>query len=186
MKVAFLHGCCQTNEMFKSLSKEYKEMLRKKYKDCDFVYIEGQYDHSRTGKTWYKTELDLSLIGTDHIPDVHINETLDYVESIIRHEGVSILVGFSQGGNVIDTYLRWRNADSHIKSALILNGYSFPRYHHLTPTVDLLVYVSSENDEIVNHELLHTNYTSIVTFQHDKGHKLNTSKPFVRTIVSNL
>lgn len=184
MKVGFLHGCRQTSDMFESLTKVYRELLSKQG-NFEFIFIEGQYDYI-TGKTWFKTNLELSLIGTDHIPEDEIYETLNYVENIVRREEINVLVGFSQCGNIVDTYLRLKNSDSHIKSALILNGYSFPRYHKLIPIVDKFVFVFSSKDDVVRPELLHNNYQSIIKFEHDKGHKLNNSKPFVRSIIQSL
>lgn len=181
-----LHGCCQTQEMFASLTKVYLDILAKKEPSLRVVHIEGQFDHSRTGKTWFRTELDLALIGTDHIPECDISETLDHVESSIRLNQVNVLIGFSQGGNVIDTYLRLRNGDGHIKAAVVFNGYSFPRYHEIVPHVGNMVYVTSNTDDIVRPEMLHDNYLLKVHLAHTKGHKIFTNKSYTRALIDSL
>lgn len=180
-KVAFLHGCCQTKEMFASLAKPYIGMLDKKF--AKITHLEGQYDHSRSGKMWFRSEFDFALIGTDVAPSSEVDETLDHVEEQVRSSNINMLIGFSQGGNVVDSYLRLRNGDGHIKSAVIFNGYSFPRYHDLTPSVLTLVYVSSDADEIVKPDQLHNNYPESTCLTHDKGHKLQASKPFARSVI---
>lgn len=160
MKVGFLHGCCQDNAIFTSLMKPYCEIMKKTYGVTECIFIEAQYEHSRKGKTWFQRELELTKIGTDDISNEDIELTLSYVEDIIRKQNIEILIGFSQGGNVMDTYLRTRNTDDHIKRAMILNAYSFPRYVHLKPSLEKLVFITSLQDDIVPHDILTENYDS--------------------------
>ena len=70
MNIAFLHGCCQNKEMFESIMKSYIKVLTKANFFSNFssfndgnsendntikcIFLEGEYDHSRCGKMWFK------------------------------------------------------------------------------------------------------------------------------------
>lgn len=148
--------------------------------------IEGQYEHPLRGKMWFRTELKLDEIGTDVIPPEDIHDTMHYLHSIVTTNNIHTLMGFSQGANVIDTYLRLTNDDEFIQSAVILNGYTFPRYSHMVPRVRHMQCILSDNDDIVKPSLLINNYPNAILHCHEKGHKINTSKPFVRKVIDSI
>lgn len=182
-RIGWLHGCCQHADMFRSLMKPYEKKLGGDR--THDRYFEGAFDHSRAGKTWFAVELDLERIGED-IHEGAIEETLDALEQVIRAEGINMLVGFSQGGNVVDSYLRTRNGDGHIHCVWLFNTYTFPRYVGLATHVDRVVIVSSEEDEIVPTKLLDTSaYPNAKIHMHSKGHKICTTASFIRSILQD-
>lgn len=188
MNVLICHGCRQNSEQSISLFRDYVKKIKKQFPYANFIYFEGQYDHVDRGKMWYKTLLDLDRIGTDDIPNSDITETLDYLEENIRANNINILIGFSQGGNLVSTYLRTRNTDLHIKRAAIISGYDFPLYTENFISVERLVLVYSKCDEIVDYRLTPTIKIpkDSLIMEHSKGHKINQQGSFITKFIINL
>lgn len=183
MNIAILHGCRQSDEMMKSLMREYEKKIKAHFKDATFYYINAQYPHVDTGRMWFSTHLDLERIGTDDIPEKDIMDTMKYVSNIITTNNINVLIGFSQGGNVISSYLRLFNQDKHIKCAIIISGYDFPRYQHLPIEIPLL-FIGSKEDIIVDIKLKPVNCIDITEMEHSKGHIINQQKSFITSIVN--
>ncbi len=196
MNIIFLHGCRQNSQIYMKIMDNY---IKKIMKSGSKVYgLDGPFDYNgeldddvdqqimTNQKMWFETRLRLENIGLDDVPHDQINFTLDYLQKEIELHDIDILIGFSQGGNLIDTYLRLRNLDFRIKRVIILNGYTFPRYRGLIPNVELCIIVTSKNDEIVPMDKLHNNYSKSLFFEHEKGHKIKTNSTFIRDIVDSL
>jgi predicted esterase len=182
LKIGLLHGCRQNSEMFNNLLKDYIKKIIKEYPNTTFFPIEGQYDHPEKGKMWFKTLLELDKIGTDDVPQDDINITLNYLENIIRENNINFLIGFSQGGNVISTYLRLRNNDEHIKKAIIISSYDFPQYQNIHISIPILL-IGSKEDIIVKFDLLPINCDNATIFEHNKGHIINHNKSFITSVI---
>jgi predicted esterase len=177
--VLCLHGCNQTEEMFRALMKDYVKIGEKQY-NLKFYFIEAKYDHPLGGKTWYKRPLNVSDIGSvgcdeDLTADV-LNDLCDEIEK----KGITTLLGFSQGANVVDTFLAYKGHPG-VNAAVLMSGYSLIDCNRKTLDVPMLAVVS-EKDEIVPHKYTPTAYKTIETIKHDKGHKLPTQKPIIRRV----
>lgn len=186
LSIGILHGCRQNADIIENLLKEYTKKIRNLVPEVKFYFLDAQYVHYERGRTWYRTTLDLDKIGMDDIPVTEIENTLDYVEAFVRMNSINCLVGFSQGGNVISTYLRARNSDFHINRAAIIAGYDFPKYTiNELPNIKLVL-VFSKEDTIVPYELTPISSFSPIIITHDKGHKICTRNSFVTSFVNAL
>jgi predicted esterase len=181
MNVGVLHGCRQSSDVISSLLNDYRKKLKTYDPSTNFFFLEGPFNYSEFGKMWYQTELRLEGIGTDDIPESDIETTLDYLSAFVKTNRINSLIGFSQGGNVIDTYLRLRNNDTHIQTAIIMSGYGFPRYESLLVSIPVL-FIASQSDDIVPFSLLPLGYTNKTQMEHDKGHKIQLKKSFVNDV----
>ena len=171
MNILCLHGCCQTTDILQNLMRDYIKIFPS---DTKWYFIEAKYDHSRCGKTWFQPELSLDQIGKDVVE-------MDEITTKINENKINVLIGFSQGGNVVDCYLRLFNNDN-IKCVVILSGYSFPKLIK-NPVILPILYISSEKDEIVSKNLIPTDYTNMTLILHDKGHKIPTQKTIIKQIL---
>lgn len=183
MNILCLHGCHQTLESFKNVS-VMQELIRFGNKEkINFHFIEGKYDHPNGGgKTWYHIPLVLSDIGKIKYDPTLVNDVLDDLDKIIEELNINVLLGFSQGGNVVDTYLRYRG-NKKIKCAVIFSGYSLADSDNNYISDVPLLNIWSKSDDIVPYNLAPSSYKNITTIEHDKGHKLPTSKPMLRNII---
>jgi predicted esterase len=141
--------------------------------------MEAKFDHPDKGKTWYKDTLQITDIGVYPLDTDLINQTLDDVAANILQYNADILIGFSQGGNVVDTFLV--NRPNQIKCAIIFSGYSFVDESRIIVSTPVMN-VCATNDDIVLPTYM-PKYTNSITVLHDKGHKIPTSKPILRQIV---
>lgn len=184
INVLCLHGCNQTKNIFEDITKHIRNISDKfsKTKECQikFYYIEAQYDHSWGGKTWYKIELDITQIGKLEYKTEIASPTLEMLDNIIKELNINVLIGFSQGGNVVDTYLV--NKSNNIKCAIIFSGYNFVDKNRNIDISTPVMNVFSEEDKIVPSKFMPV-YKNMELKSHDKGHKLPTSKPFIREII---
>lgn len=181
VNVLCLHGCNQNEEMFKSLLKIYIKLGEKQY-NLKFHFTEALYDHPLKGKTWYNKALDVEEIGKIKYSDELTKECFDNIEKIIKENNINALLGFSQGGNVVYSYLSHRK--NTIDCAVIMSGYALvgdKKCDKKDLNIPLLG-VASEEDTIVPFNLNPTK--QLIT--HTKGHKLPTSKPIIRKILSFL
>ena len=189
-KVLCLHGNRQSKEIFENvLTNTLLRAYKRYHKDTtnpnimEWQFMEAPFPHSETGRTWYNKELTLSDIGYMSFSEDLTCDTLNMLDTYIKTHEIDILVGFSQGGNVVDTYLRHR--PNTIKCAVLFSGYSLitsipPVYPHTS-----ILNVVSEQDNIVpvtfipefpKHQFTNTIY-------HDKGHKIPTSPIILREIM---
>jgi predicted esterase len=178
-RVLCLHGCCQNQEMFTSLLKNCIRLGAKE--NLEFHFIEGLYDHPDGGKTWYNEPLNVSKIGYIKMDEQLIKEAMDQLSTYIKENGITVLLGFSQGANVVDTYLQ-TTTDTFIKRAVMLSGYSLVADATTEPVDVSILNIYSDSDTIVPSKFRSINYTNIANITHDKGHKLPTSNPVIRNI----
>ena len=184
INILCLHGCNQNVDMFRGLLKSTMEIAttygKNKNLTFNFHFTEGKYDHPIGGKTWYNKPLEVEKIGNIPFNDDLVSDTLDDINKLIDDLNINVLLGFSQGGNVVDTYLVNRTNDK-IKCAVIFSGYDLvdPNRKEINLPV---MNVCSDNDTIVPSKYMPI-YPNMLIKKHDKGHKLPTSKPFVREII---
>jgi len=179
VRVLCLHGCNQTEEMFRSLLKGLIKIAGKT--KLEFHFIEAQYSHSLGGKTWYSEELDVSQIPIGIPFSTMVQSCMAQVHKYVTEHQIDVLLGFSQGGNVVDTYLR-RYDETRIKRAVIFSGYELVRAETERSLQTPLLNVYSDADTVVPSKCCPKHYQTIYSLSHDKGHKLPTSNPVLRQI----
>lgn len=177
--VLCLHGCNQDLAMFKSIMRDFMKIGEQN--GCKFFFTEAKYDHPLGLKTWYKVPLNVKDIGNIEYTSELVEDTMNDIERLIDEHNIDVLLGFSQGGNVVDTYCYYKD-DKRIKCAVILSGYSFVDKNRQPKDFPVLN-VCSDSDEVVFSKLAPT-FLNSTTMKHDKGHKLPTSKPMLRDIIS--
>jgi predicted esterase len=178
MNILCFNGCCQDSDIFKSLLKDYIKLSP----NMNWFFYEAKYNHSRCGKTWFQPELSLDQIGQDVVEIDEIKSVLSDIHDFIINNSINVLFGFSQGGNVIDSYLRLYET-SNLKCSVICSGYSFPMLVKIKNDINLpILYLGSEADDIVplKEKPIYKNEKIIL---HDKGHKVPTQKAIVRQII---
>jgi len=184
INILCLHGCNQSREIFETITKHFREIsfTFSKTNDCNinFHYTEALYDHSCGGKSWYNVEFDISKIGTIEYDSDTVNPTINHIDKLVSELNIDVLLGFSQGGNVVDTYLV--NKTNSIKCAIIFSGYNFIDENRNVNVETHVMNVISEEDKIVPSKFMPI-YKNMEVRYHNKGHKLPTSKPFVRNII---
>lgn len=158
--------------------------------EVEFFFLEGPHIHPRTGKMWFETTWEMEDIGKDHnrIPIEDMERTLDYLEGFVREKQIDILLGFSQGGLVIDSFLRLRKeavAELKFKGIILLSSYTFPDLASQLPPSELpLMFVGSESDEFVPLTLIPSGYSKTQVVLHDKGHKVPQTRLLVQSSLS--
>ncbi len=178
VNVLCLHGCNQSEQMFRDLLRNYIKIGEKQ--NIKFYFVEGKYDHPVGGKTWFNKPLDVKEIGRILFDDSLTKDALDDLHKSITDMNITVLLGFSQGANVVDTFMTHRN-HQNIKRVVLMSGYSL--VDPLNKTVDVpCLTVISDTDEIVPSNLNPINYKELYIILHDKQHKLPTSNPTIRTI----
>jgi predicted esterase len=182
-RVLCLHGCCQSEEMFRSLLKTWIRIGEKDH-DLEFHFLQATTPHSNGGWTWYTKELDVSAIGTlQYDPDMQ-NPCLDRVHAYVREHKIDVLLGFSQGGNVVDTYLYKYDMCGPVQRGVIFSGYemllSGDRVRPGLGAPMLSVY--SDADEIVPSKFRPKHYLALAEFAHTKGHRLPSGNKTIRAL----
>jgi predicted esterase len=185
INVLMLHGCNQNEQMFRDLMKTFMEIgnasAKKKNIVLNWHFIQAKYPHSLGNFTWYHKELDVAQIGSIPMDHDLVDETLDNLDEIINKLNINVLFGFSQGANVASTFIDYRNNNSNVKKAVLCSGYSLVDPDR-KPSEILVMNVISDSDVVVKPEFMST-YPNMKIMKHEKGHKLPTSKPFVREII---
>lgn len=186
--VLCLHGCCQDAAMFESILTDYIKIGGKSHK-LVFHFLEGAYEDPLRGKTWYSRPLDVAAIGTIAFDKDLVASAMAQLDKAIDETGATVLLGFSQGGNVIDTYLHHYGGTSKIERAVLCSTYplvswtaSSAAVYDQRPPLDLpvLSVYSSIGDDITPAAFQPMAYTPLRTMTHTKGHKMVTSKPVIR------
>lgn len=183
INVLCLHGCNQTQSMFEGFMKNIVKMGEKQH-NLNFIFTEAEHDHPNGGKTWYNKPLDVKEIG--HIAyDIDLTkDALTKLSDTIKTNNIDVLLGFSQGANVVDTYMA--HCDHHsIKRVVLMCGYSLVEDAPISIDTSCLSVISA-NDKIVPFELdpgsSKLRYSKSHVIKHEKGHVLPTSKPMMRSI----
>lgn len=182
MNILLLHGNRQEKSLFQKLFKDYEKLLTKQQYHC--IYLEGFYRHSEIGSMWYEEQIELEDIGQDSISLKNIHTSINQLHQIILTHQIHYLIGFSQGANLIDTYLRLHQEVS-IQKVLLFNGYSFPQFKSLIPQVDSLIFVTSDEDDIVSTDKLILNYSNYLQINHSYGHKIGLKTKEIKNIIEN-
>ena len=177
INVLCLHGCNQTQEMFQRLMKNYIRLGEKQY-NLKFHFTEAKYDHPLGGKTWYNKPLNVSDIGSIEYNEKLVSDILDDIAILIEENNINVLLGFSQGANVVDTFLTYR--PGLVERAIIMSGYSLVDPDRKISNTPVMI-VSSEQDTVVPCKL-NPQYEKTSTLVHDKGHKLPTRNTQIREI----
>ena len=119
-------------------------------------------------------------IGNLDFNEELVFDCLDDVNRCIKENNINVLLGFSQGGNVVDTFLQHR-PHQQIKKAIIMSSYSLNEVvKNKVDDVEVLN-VTSECDLIVKHTLFPKNYNKLLHITHNKGHKI-PGNPIMRQI----
>ncbi len=180
INVLCLHGCNQTEEMFKRLLKTYIQLGEKQY-NLKFHFTEAKYDHPDGGKTWYNKSLNVEDIGTIEYDKDLVEDCMENISELIKSLNIHVLLGFSQGGNVVDTFLS-HHINENIICAVIMSGYSLVDSNRLNKIDVPVLTVISESDNIVPIKWNPNDYIENYVLNHDKGHKLPTKKLDIRKI----
>lgn len=179
-----LHGCNQTQSAFESYMKQFVKIALQHNIKCHF--LEGMYDHPKGGKTWFKKPLDLEDIGVQKYddPDLDTRTTLDQIHKAITENNCTLLLGFSQGGNVADTYVTYHE-NNPIEKLVVFSGYSLVDDKRKDNEKVSIINVTSDSDEVVKANLMPIQYVNKEHFPHDKGHKIPGSE-ICRKILDSL
>lgn len=177
-KVLCLHGCNQTKSMYESILKSLVKIGTKSH-DLEFFFIEAEYEHPLGGFTWYNRPLEVKDIGSIEYDDDLVRSCMDQIQRAIDELDIDVLVGFSQGGNVVDTYLA-THEDTRIKRAIIFSGYELNNKDRQTVKIPTLS-VYSEEDTVVESKHRPSHYEILSEFKHEKGHKHPTGNPLQRS-----
>lgn len=180
INVLCLHGCNQNMDMFQRLLKDLISIGSKE--NLEFFFMEAKYDHPLGLKTWYKIPLNVADIGKIEMNHDMVSDTLNDVDEKIKEHNISVLLGFSQGANVVDTFLAYKGSNQ-IKCAVMMSGYSLVDPMRQKINIPVLNVLSHE-DDIVPSKYTSVEYTNVTTIEHNKGHKLPSSKPQLRSICS--
>lgn len=129
---------------------------------------------------------DLSQIGIIEFQPDLVADCLKQIDAAIQTHQISVLLGFSQGGNVVDTYLRTTTIplqhQDMIQKEVIFSGYSLVYPMMIKVTVPLLS-IYSDEDEVIKSQYRSVNYETIQEITHTKGHRFPTQKPVYGVIV---
>lgn len=190
--VLCLHGCRQDAKMFESILRDYIKIGSKSH-NLMFHFLEGAYDDPLKGKTWYSRPLDVAAIGAIPYESDLVASAMVQLDKAIDRCKATVLLGFSQGGNVIDTYLHHHGGTTKIERAVLCSTYPLVSWTPTPSAVDvydqrppldlpvLSVYSSSSSDDSITPPAFQpTAYSPLHTMTHTKGHKMVTSKPVIR------
>lgn len=200
--VLVLHGCCQGNLIPSPSGEEkidimsYGKVLWKKlgktrrivFARAPYLYLEE--NGMPRGLHWYPDQLDVADIpkGIPYNPKRHY-PTLESLHKTIEQVGVDVLVGFSQGANVIDTYLAHYNEPFPLSHAVLFSGYGFTCEGEITRRVVTTptLFVGCPDDNIVPWPPRFVSYEHFECWEHagnkNNPHVLPSKKPFVNDII---
>ena len=196
----FLYGCNQNVVMAKSLTKDLVKIFMNDCKKQNVVfnmfYLEAQYNQTSDDnekKTWLSVPLNLDELKSNQLEYSKyfpmINDTMAYIDEFIKMNNINLLIGFSQGGNMIDNYLTYyqkRNNESerNISFAIIFSGYQMLNSERTINDNVKVINVFSNEDDIVPCMIRPTFKTSF-DIEHNRGHKI-PNNPIIRTISTKL
>lgn len=163
MRILCLHGCRQTAKVFKCILTPFINKSEHQY-----YFINGQFK-CKEGNMWYSERFKVGI--SEYKPKI-VDPTLEQVHNTINKHNIDMLLGFSQGANVIDTYLQLTK-DERIKRAILFSGYSFTNIIRECKTP--VITVHSVKDDIVDpkHNPIYINNKIYI---HNHGHKIITTE----------
>lgn len=178
-RVLCLHGCNQSEEMLRSLIKGWKKIPTQN--SLELHFLQGVRKHRLGGYTWYEEDLDVDQIGSIGYSEDLVGPCLERVHAFIVEHNITALLGFSQGGNVVDTYLSRYEGKTPVQRAVILSGYELVDPDRKNLTTPVLSYYS-EADEIVLPKFRPTHYDNLIEIPHANAHKLPKGNPVIRKL----
>ena len=179
INVLCLHGCGGDRDSFRYTLRRFRH--RDKHDGVRYIFCDAPYDNESGGKKWYETLL--SLPPSKEYLTYNANDcadTLDIIARDIIKYDIHVLLGFSQGANVIDTFLSHRNAPS-IKCAVLLSGYSFASTDRCAICVPILVATSSCDTAIPS--ALQIPQKGMALIHHTNGHAVDRGRNTMRKII---
>lgn len=182
-KVLCLHGCNQSEEMFRSLIKGWKKIPEQN--GLELHYLQAHRSHHLGGYTWYEKDLDVAQIGTIEFSNELTKQCLERVHKYIAENNITALIGFSQGGNVVDTYLSRYEGRTPVDRGVIMSGYELVDPDRKMLETPVLSYYS-EADEVVPAKFRPTHYVSLTEIHHTNAHRLPKSNPVIRKMCAFL
>jgi predicted esterase len=154
-----LHGCRQGIRDDKGrldVERYANKLLKKTGKHSDVEFVEASYTYTdsetgqQQGKHWYAKQLQIADIPLGIPFEDGYMETINRLHDIIVAYGDRpvVLFGFSQGANVVDTYLAHHPEPVAVLAAVLFSGYGFVSTERQTIDVPTL-YVGHPDDTIV-------------------------------------
>ena len=182
-RVLCVHGSGQTAANFRHLMQPFK--MAGERNGIQFFFIEGPFLHpSHYGRMWYPCPI--TDMRHTVLPRNVVARACEQVAEAVHKHDINALMGFSQGGSLVDTYLHhcWESP-TPIQKAVIWAGYEIQLPGRRVIDVPLLSIVSPQ-DAIVPAEVAPRHYQDIETVVHDKGHRIVITNSFVGRICSFL
>ncbi|MBB19620.1 MAG: hypothetical protein CMP20_09195 [Rickettsiales bacterium] len=198
-----LHGCCQgtrDNKGRLDIERYGKKLWKKARKRSDVEFVEALYTYinpetdQQQGKHWYDKQLQVADIPHGIAFEDGYMQTVEHLHDIIVGFGDRpvVLVGFSQGANVIDTYLAHHAKPVSVLAAVLFSGYGFVSTKRQTISVPT-VYVGHPEDSIVPFPdgtepycSWMDSYENLKVFTHDTRCKNNHGIPTRATLLDEI
>lgn len=176
INVLCLHGCRQNADDFRKHLKDFCKIS--KNAKINLFFIDGPFNHQIRGKTWVIREKEQN---DEWLPDFYdpakYQMSIDIIiDNIITHN-CTVLLGFSEGACMIDTFLRTQHKIlSKLTHCVLMNGTSFPNAPiEINSAISLdILSVISENDMIVkiSDKPIYDSTFKESILHHDKGHNI--------------
>lgn len=184
MRVLCLHGCRQTVDVFSRVLRKFKSLGEKM--GIEFFFLEADYDHPERGKMWFDDTLVLEDIDKLELKNINVSKVMEKVDSIVKEKNINVLLGFSQGANVVDTFISQKTKlqePTSIEKVILFSGYSFIDPERVDIPVKCLQIGDETGDVFVPFEYSSKNYTNLEILTHSRGHKIPTQAEDVRRIL---
>jgi predicted esterase len=162
-----LHGRGHTISSFKVATTS----LRKRCQDINFAYLEGPYVYGN-GRSYCDIDNDIKTVLNLDYNERILSKSLELLDTKIKDNNITMLLGFSQGGLLVDTYLRkYALNNTQIKKAVIMSGFSFKDLVNINENVHVFNIVSPV-DIIISPIYAPKHYKYIKTGNHQYGHRI--------------
>lgn len=158
--VLCLHGIGQRAAQFRIICKDLvKTCIR-----ANFLFAEGTLDHN-DGKSWYPITglLDKRIYSKDEM-----DGAFKLIDKMIIDNNCTAVIGFSQGGSLLDAYLN-HHSTKYVSKAIFISSFSYPGYTTPIKSVKAMN-VIGKRDLIVPEKYKPYNYENIKTIYHPGGH----------------
>ena len=202
INVLCLHGYGQDKTVFQQAMRRY--LNRAKHDGVRYLFVEAPHDHIHGGKQWLDQYLALPVRREDLTYSergcTESMESMDLIDQFIalynahkytqvldamaRHidrYNINVLLGFSQGANVIDTFLSHRDAP-RIQCAVLMSGYSCVDVDRRVIQIPVLA-VTSPNDTVTP-SALQTPTEHMAVIEHNEGHLVSKGRSIVRQVIA--
>lgn len=173
--VLVLHGCRQgtLSRGFIDIASYGKKLFKKLSKTRRVAFVFAQYDFvdpdtgEKKGKHWFNKQIviDEIPVGIDYDASWAMH-TLHRLHATIEKYEARELIGFSQGSNVIDTYLAHYDAPHPIDCVVLFSGYGFVCDDRKEVRVPCLM-VGCPDDNVVPWKPMHMSYASVEFLEHE-------------------